>query len=735
MLEHFGSTWWRTQVPQNIDVTCKKRLDEEKSRRFPRLPTYDRIDYTTLGELRDLICRNDNFNEVFKRYFGNSTNISSRIEELIAYRNPGSHVRPVLGEEQYQAIIVIGRAIFDAMEVARPPSFQQWSDRSAEPIDHEDEVDNLSHEEFIPTPKCHDNLPRPDYSTFFGRDRERDEILEHLAHPRAWITLIDGIGGVGKTALAMNCAETIRDASLAGKADFEYVIWASAKTERLRPSGISQVQPTFSDLNSLIKTILDVTGFQGYETNDPVALAKEVLTISKSLLVLDNLETVSDPDLYNFLQDVPDPSRVLATTRTRFEGSHKNLRLTALPRQHALDMIHQLASELDSPELSQEGNESLVGLIDRVGGIPLAIRLAVGRIATGLPLRSYLDKLDTGEAQHDLLEFCFSESWSNLENDSRLTLMATIIFPEPPSVVELRRVTEIPEMRLNEAIGTLIKRAFLNQSYDESGETHRYSLLPLTADFIQRESEQDSEKRSELRDKYNSYLLEQQRFEEALGQITHLVPEPSSIPEAERLSNMLVESAFRAYQSGNYSEAVSRLENAKSYRDTAYLNYTWGVIERDEGAYGAARAKFRQSTKLDETRLPTWRSWGRMEQRLENWPSAVDCFSKASSVPGSDPQDFHGLGVCLSRMARNSTGPERVELLSRAETALNRGFYKNPFGYRDTHHNVVNHHALALTLERLGRTEAALIQCREGLRLEPTNERLLGLNLSLNRKK
>ena len=142
-------------------------------------------------------------------------------------------------------------------------------------------------------------------------------------------------------------------------------------------------------------------------------------------------------------------------------------------------MIRQLANELDSLELVNAEDNQLTGLIDRVGGIPLAIRLAVGRIATGLPLAVYLDKLDSGAAQNDLLQFCFAESWNSLNDDCKATLLAAQLFPEPPSEVELRQVTGIPEMRLSEAIGGLLKQAFLNSSYDSEGETYRYELLPL----------------------------------------------------------------------------------------------------------------------------------------------------------------------------------------------------------------------------------------------------------------
>ena len=123
-----------------------------------------------------------------------------------------------------------------------------------------------------------------------------------------------------------------------------------------------------------------------------------------------------------------------------------------------------------------------------------------------------------------------------------------------------------------------------------------------------------------------------------------------------------------------------------------------------------------------------------MEQRLGNWQRAVNVFTKACALPGSDAQDFHGLGVCLSRLANTKRTPDREAMLVQAEMALKDGFYRNPLGYRETHHNVVNCHSLALTLDRLGRPQEALIQCKNGLRLEPQNERLIDLNLSLLRK-
>ena len=190
MLESFGDSWWKTNVPEQIGNACRERIGKEQSQRFPIFPVSEPIYYTNIGELKDLICRKDNFEQAFKPLFGNTETISSKLTELIAFRNPAAHNRPVLGSDHYEAVIVICRSIFDAMEMVRPPLFKTMGNQIAEPAANDHETVELIEDELIKSPNCIDNLPRPDYSTFFGRDSERSEILEHLNHPRAWITIM-----------------------------------------------------------------------------------------------------------------------------------------------------------------------------------------------------------------------------------------------------------------------------------------------------------------------------------------------------------------------------------------------------------------------------------------------------------------------------------------------------------------------------------------------------------------
>src|SRR5437773_1703881 len=88
-------------------------------------------------------------------------------------------------------------------------------------------------------------------------------------------------------------------------------------------------------------------------------------------------QNVTYLELFAFLSNLPSPSKALVTTRVRIEDSQRNVRLTALPMDEARDLVNELANELDATEIANAPSAELDRLIQRVGGIPLAIKLAV----------------------------------------------------------------------------------------------------------------------------------------------------------------------------------------------------------------------------------------------------------------------------------------------------------------------------------------------------------------------
>src|SRR5260370_13275025 len=104
------------------------------------------------------------------------------------------------------------------------------------------------------------NLPQRPYTHFVGREAELHKLTQlMLPYPqsRHFLVTLDGIGGVGKSALALELAYHYRDSysTLSTEERFEAIVWISAKRTLLTPSGIQQRQQTFNTLTDLYREI------------------------------------------------------------------------------------------------------------------------------------------------------------------------------------------------------------------------------------------------------------------------------------------------------------------------------------------------------------------------------------------------------------------------------------------------------------------------------------------------
>ncbi|MFZ2053242.1 MAG: ATP-binding protein [Candidatus Aminicenantales bacterium] len=103
----------------------------------------------------------------------------------------------------------------------------------------------------------------PEYSKFIERPIPCSEIFRGLKDERTSVTSIIGIGGVGKTALATW-------ATLKAYYDglFDIIISTTAKDRELTSSGIAALEPSLTSFESLLDSILEVTGFSDYKAHE-----------------------------------------------------------------------------------------------------------------------------------------------------------------------------------------------------------------------------------------------------------------------------------------------------------------------------------------------------------------------------------------------------------------------------------------------------------------------------------
>ena len=95
---------------------------------------------------------------------------------------------------------------------------------------------------------------------------------------------------------------------------FEAIIWSSAKRTLLTAGGIQQRAQSFTTLADLyreIATVLEQPITLQADADGRRGLIERALTAQRTLLIVDNLETVDDEELLSFLREIPDPTKVI----------------------------------------------------------------------------------------------------------------------------------------------------------------------------------------------------------------------------------------------------------------------------------------------------------------------------------------------------------------------------------------------------------------------------------------
>ncbi len=350
------------------------------------------------------------------------------------------------------------------------------------------------------------NLPQRPYTHFVGREAELNKLMQlMLPYPRSrhFLVTLDGIGGVGKSALALELAYYYRDGSstLSPEERFDGIVWISAKRTLLTASGIQQRQQTFTTLTDLyheIAIVLEVPSIMQVDPEQRRALVEHTLASKRTLLLVDNLETVDDEEVLTFLRELPDPTKAIVTTRHRIDIAYA-IRLTGMPHTDALALI-ELEAQRKNIELPADAAEDLYR---RTGGIPLAIVWSIALMSLGYGVESVLRRLGSGHS--DIAHFCFAESIAHIQGRDAYRLLLTLAFFESSVNREmLGKIAGLGEDEIgrDDALAELLQLSLINQEGD------RFTLLPLTRSFALDELARHPELERALREQCIVYFIE-----------------------------------------------------------------------------------------------------------------------------------------------------------------------------------------------------------------------------------
>jgi tetratricopeptide (TPR) repeat protein len=333
-----------------------------------------------------------------------------------------------------------------------------------------------------PTPRTSIPHNLPSLQPFFGREEELRKIADALdPKHRAWGTLIDGDGGRGKTSLAVFAAYQVPPEH------FERIVFVSIKQQQQDDARLRNIGgfafTSWMEMLGEISRIVDLKAVTQARDEQRARILSQQLEGRRILLVLDNLETLSDAEqdqLFGFLDRLPDGNKALLTSR-RFVGTTVHaLDLPLLDQPTALRLLEEIAAHNTAFAASSESER--LELIRETQGNALLLRWTAGQVGRGRCRNTadaveYLRSCPKGNSP---LEFIFGDVFASLSESDIALLAALSHVSQPMRREDLVIISGVPEADASIRLKELINRSIITADTQET----RYSLVPLVADFL-----------------------------------------------------------------------------------------------------------------------------------------------------------------------------------------------------------------------------------------------------------
>lgn len=335
---------------------------------------------------------------------------------------------------------------------------------------------------------------------FVGRSKHLDSFLDELRNPSGPRLLgIDGLGGIGKTALAYEIAQR---ASNTGA--FETTIWISAAvSSQTDYVPLENRALTFEGILNLIARRLGHPNPGALSLEDRMAWARKELQHVRGLIVLDNLETAAEPQgqiVERLAHLLSESARAVLTSRQRFTNNVYEVHLTGLGEHESVQFIQMVAETWNLRHLLGARHEDFAAIIPIAGGSPLALKLITGqwghmRLDVVLSHLKNVRPLEVDPQQDEYLALyknIYTWSWKLLtENGQNLLLALWFFVPGQGGTLEALSEVSTLDMEILPRHVQELWRLSLLESDVHATQPHYY-IHALTQHFIRSDILKDS---------------------------------------------------------------------------------------------------------------------------------------------------------------------------------------------------------------------------------------------------
>jgi tetratricopeptide (TPR) repeat protein/cold shock CspA family protein len=496
------------------------------------------------------------------------------------------------------------------------------------------------------------NLPEPEFDEtgFLGRAEQVERIEELCLRGGHPVITIFGDGGVGKTSLALKVAYDLLDHP---DASFDSVVWATSKTTTLTAKDVVSIENAITDSLGLISELAD--SITGEHSSNPAQEVIEYLREFRLLLVVDNLETVLDGRLRDFLAEVPaGGSKILLTSRIGVGAYEHPVPLQPMTDDEAIVLLRTLAESRGVQDLVAMENKRLVKYCGRMKNNPLWIKWFVSGVHTGERPEALLAE------PARFLDYAMTNVYDYLSEESRRLLEVMHSVSGPHSQAQLVFLSEMEPEKLQRALLELATTNMIQIRRSPTGSSFesRYALGDLARTYLSKHHPVPQQlhaklraRRAELisagedlraRQKRNPYLFKSLDMSSASNLVVarHLLRALEAISTDDfavagdeiTSATQLAPEWFEVHRvaanletrKGNYPAAQDRFEAALELApESAPLRLWYGLFllsHVDE--HEDAKAQYSMGIELDPESLDLRLEFARASLYLEEWEAA-----------------------------------------------------------------------------------------------------------------
>lgn len=472
------------------------------------------------------------------------------------------------------------------------------------------------------------NLPFPDFDEtgFHGRKNELKRIKSALKS--AWpVVSVLGDGGIGKTSVALKVAYEILDDKTF---DFDAIVWVTAKATTLTSTEIIGISDAIQDSLGLFSEAAAQLGSPSTGGQNPMNEVLDYLENFKILLVLDNLETVADRRLREFLQALPVGSKVLITSRIGL-GMESPVKMSPLSNEESRRLLKALASIRRVEAISGLDEARLERYVHQLKGHPLYIKWLVSGVESGKrPEDLFADN-------SLLLDFCMSNVYDKLSAEARQIISTLQIVKGQRSQAEL---------------------AFLSGMSADEIQSRLLELLTTNFVSIKSSSLDDLESLYQVAEFAHQYLSKHQPIDQTYrSQVTRRLSELASI--GKRLAS---DQSANRYDPSHVS--------SRGPHDIPVAKHLVEALKKSSaGSLDNALESCREAQMLSPTYPEAWRIEARIHVQRQDIESANSAYERAFSLDSdSSLMQYHYGQFLVEQMIDPTLGLNYLRSAARLDT-------------------------------------------------------------------